>query len=170
MAEKKQKKNEIEEEIVKFMLKKELTLVTAESCTGGLLTGRIVNVPGVSEVLKAGLVTYSNKAKRKYLEVKKSTLKKYGAVSKQTAKEMAKGAAIGNDADIAIAVTGLAGPDGGTEEKPVGLVYIGCYAKEKVVVEEYHFTGTRQQIREQSVKAALELLKNCIMQSYGKEK
>lgn len=170
MSDKKKKKkiDNIEEEIVKILKKKDLTLVTAESCTGGLVTGKLVSVAGVSEVLLAGLITYSNAAKRKYLEVKKSTLKKYGAVSKQTAKEMAKGAALGNNADVSIAVTGIAGPDGGTEEKPVGLVYIGCYANENATVKEYKFSGTRDEIREQAVESALLLLHHCITEEYVK--
>lgn len=168
MADKKQKeeKTELENKVVNFLLKHELSLVTAESCTGGLLTGRLVNVAGVSETLKAGLVTYSNKAKRKLLDVNKGTLKKYGAVSKQTAKEMVKGAALGYDAEVAVAITGVAGPDGGTEEKPVGLVYIACYAKEKVLVKEYNFKGNRQEIREEAVEKALKLMYEWMQENY----
>ncbi|MFR1833034.1 MAG: competence/damage-inducible protein A, partial [Lachnospiraceae bacterium] len=114
----------LEGTVVRLLEKYGLTVCTAESCTGGRLAGRIVNVPGASEVFKEGFVTYSNKAKRKRLDVGKATLKKYGAVSEQTAKEMAAGGAFAADADACIAVTGIAGPDGGSEEKPVGLVYI----------------------------------------------
>lgn len=166
------KKDEVElegslEEVVVALLKKyNLTLVTAESVTGGLFAGRIINVAGASDVLKVGFITYSNKAKRKYLDVQKSTLKKYGEVSKQTAKEMARGAAIGADSDTAIAFTGLAGPSGGTEEKPIGLVYIACYVKEKITVEEFHFEGERQDVREAAVKSGLELLRRCIVTNY----
>lgn len=156
----------LEDVVVKALLKRELTLVTAESCTAGLLTGRIVNVPGVSEVLKEGFVTYTNKAKRKLLGVSKSTLKTYTAVSAQTAKEMVKGAAIGSDSDVAISITGLAGPGGGTEEIPVGTVFIGCYANEKVTVKEFHFNGSREKIRELSVVNGLDLLRRCIMNYY----
>ena len=168
--EKKDKEKKLEELLIKLLRKKELSLVTAESCTGGMLTSRLVSVPGASEVLKAGLVTYSNKAKRKYLDVKKDTLKKYGAVSKQTVKEMAKGAAIGNDSDIAVSITGIAGPDGGTEEKPVGLVSIGCYAKDHVTIKEYKFKGSRQEIREAATQAAMELMYTCVLDNYGKIK
>lgn len=157
----------LEEAVVNLLKRYDLTLVTAESCTGGLLTGRIVNVAGASEVLKEGFITYSNKSKRKYLDVNKATLKKYGAVSAQTAKEMAKGAAIGSDCDTSIAITGLAGPDGGTEEKPVGLVYISCYVNEKTVVKEYNFKGNRQKVREASVVAALDLLRRTIISNYS---
>lgn len=156
----------LEEYVVKLLKKYDLTLTTAESCTGGLFTGRIVNVPGASDILKEGYITYSNKAKRKNLDVSKNILKQYGAVSEQCAKEMAKGAALNTDADTAIAITGLAGPDGGTDEKPVGLVYIGCYVKDKVVVKEFHFKGNRQKIREYSVIAALDLLRRCVIENY----
>jgi len=161
------KENEsIEMAVVRLLGKYELTVSTAESCTGGLLAGRLVNVPGVSEVFKEGFVTYSNKAKRKTLDVSKSTLKKYGAVSKQTAKEMATGAVFAADTDASVSVTGIAGPDGGTDKKPVGLVFIGCYLKDKVTVEEYHFEGDRTQIREQAVNSALNLLRRIILENY----
>ena len=141
-------------------------MTTAESCTGGLLAGRIVNVPGTSEVFREGFITYANKAKRKYLDVSKSTLKKYGAVSEQTAKEMATGAVFATDSDTSVAVTGIAGPDGGTEEKPVGLVYIATYMKDSVKVERYQFKGNRAKIREQAVVKALDLLRRSILDSY----
>ena len=145
--------------VVKLLKKHELTVTTAESCTGGLLAGTLVGVPGVSEVFREGFVTYSNKAKRKLLDVSKSTLKKYGAVSAQTAKEMAKGGVFATDADICVAITGLAGPDGATPEKPIGLVYIACYMNDKVHVEEFRFKGDRQKIRERSVVQALDVLR-----------
>ena len=156
----------LEEEVVRLLNKYELTLATAESCTGGLWGGRLVNVSGVSGVYKAGFITYSNKAKRKYLDVSKNTLKKYGAVSKETAKEMAKGGVFQTDADICIAVTGLAGPGGATKEKPVGLVYIACYIGDKVQVKEYHFKGNRNKIREQTVVRALDTVRRCILDKY----
>lgn len=155
----------LEKSVVKLLEKYDLSISTSESCTGGLLAGRIINVAGVSEVYKEGFVTYTNKSKRKRLDVSKSTLKKYGAVSKQTAKEMAAGTALAADTDVAISVTGIAGPDGGTEEKPVGLVYIGVFLEGRVTVEEYHFSGDRQQIREKTVEEALKLAKKCIMAS-----
>jgi nicotinamide-nucleotide amidase len=151
-------KESLEEAVVKLLRKANLTVCTAESCTGGLVSGSIVNVPGASEVFNVGYVTYSNKAKRKLLEVDKTTLKKYGAVSKQTAKEMALGAALTSGADIGLSITGVAGPDP-DEDKPVGLVYIGCCHGDNVFVEEYHFKGNRQKIREQAVTKALDLLR-----------
>ncbi len=154
----------LEMAVVRLLKKYELTVTTAESCTGGLLAGRLVNVPGVSEVFREGFVTYSNKAKRKILDVNKATLKKYGAVSKETAKEMAMGGVFATDADICVAVTGLAGPDGGSEEKPVGLVYMACYMNDQVTVEKYQFKGNRAKIREQSVVKALDLLRRTILE------
>lgn len=156
----------LEMAVVRLLKKYELTVTTAESCTGGLISGRLVNVSGASEVFREGFVTYSNKAKRKLLNVNKSTLKKYGAVSKQTAKEMAIGGVFATDADVCIAVTGIAGPNS-EGEKPVGLVYIACYLKDKVKVEEYHFKGNREKIREQSVVKALDLLRRSILSNYN---
>lgn len=152
--------------VVRLLDKYELTVTTAESCTGGLVAARIIDVPGASDVFREGFITYSNKAKRKTLDVSKGTLKKYGAVSKQTAKEMATGAIFAADADVSVAVTGIAGPDGGTEQKPVGLVYIACYINDRVTVEEHHFDGDRAAVREQSVVAALNLLRTCILSEY----
>lgn len=156
----------LEEAVVKLLAKHDLTVTTAESCTGGLVAGRLINAPGASEVFKEGFITYSNKAKRKYLEVSKSTLKKYGAVSPETAREMATGGVFATDSDVCVAVTGIAGPDGGTEEKPVGLVYIATYMKDKVQVERYQFKGNRGKIREQAVVKALDLLRRSILEHY----
>lgn len=134
------------------------TITTAESCTGGLLAGRLINVPGVSKVYKEGYITYSNEAKEKLLGVSHHTLETYGAVSTQTAQEMACGAAKAAGANVALATTGIAGPDGGTPQKPVGLVYIGCFVNGDVIVEEHTFAGDRAQVRDMSVEAALQLL------------
>ncbi len=161
------KENEtLEENVVSLLKKCDITVSTAESCTGGKLAGKLVNVSGASSVFGQGFVTYSNKAKKKLIGVSKNTLKKYGAVSKQTAKEMAEGVSVTTGSDIGIGITGIAGPDGGTEEKPVGLVYIGCCVKEKVTVKEYHFVGDRNDIRENSVMAALSLLRMLILENY----
>lgn len=157
----------LEKAVVDLLTANSLTVTTAESCTGGLLSAKLINVAGVSQVYKAGYITYSNKAKRRYLGVKKSTLDKYGAVSKKTAEEMAKGAAFYNKADVAVSVTGIAGPDGGTEEKPVGLVYVSCYVCGKVSTREYHFGGNRAKIRETTVAHALTLMRECILEYYS---
>lgn len=154
----------LEESVVELLEKNKMTVSTAESCTGGLVAGRIINVPGASEVFKEGIVTYSNKAKRSRLLVKKPTLSKYGAVSEECAREMVKGLIGYTKADTGIAVTGIAGPDGGTDEKPVGLVYIACSVGGKVTVKKHHFSGNRAKIRESSVAAALTLLRKCILE------
>ncbi|MBP3507113.1 MAG: CinA family protein [Lachnospiraceae bacterium] len=137
----------LEQQVIDLLVKKNLTITTAESCTGGLIAGRLINVSGASKVFGRGFVTYSNEAKEEELGVKHETLVEHGAVSKQTVKQMAKGAAKHGKADVAIAVTGLAGPEGGTPEKPVGLVYIGIYYNEKVYWQECHFEGDRMEIR-----------------------
>jgi nicotinamide-nucleotide amidase len=141
-----------------------LTVTTAESCTGGLLAGRLINVPGISTYLKEGYVTYSNEAKEKLLGVPAEILRQYGAVSSQTAEAMAEGAAKAAGADIGIAVTGIAGPDGGTEDKPVGLVYMSCYCRGKLYTEKNQYTGSRSKIREYSVASALTLLRRAILE------
>lgn len=158
----------LEKAVADLLTANRLSVVTVESCTGGLLAARLINVPGISEVFKAGLVTYANKAKRRLAGVKKSTLDKYGAVSEQTAREMAKGAALLHKADVAVSITGIAGPDGGTEKKPVGLVYIACCVCGTVTVKEFHFSGNRSKIRESSVSYALSLMRECILQYYSK--
>lgn len=158
----------LEKAVVDLLLANNLTVSCAESCTGGMLSARLINVQGVSEVFKNGFVTYSNKAKRKTLGVKKGTLQKYGAVSAQTAEEMAKGAAFVSKADVTVSVTGIAGPDGGSEEKPVGLVYIGCNVKGSVTVKEFRFKGNRAKIRESATSAALMLMRRCMLEYYSK--
>lgn len=153
----------LEKAVTDLLAEKNWTIATAESCTGGLLAARLVNVPGVSKVFHAGFVTYADEAKQSLIGVKKETLEQFGAVSRQTAGEMAVGAAKAAGADVAVSITGIAGPDGGTKEKPVGLVYIGCYVDGQVRVEEYHFTGSRLKIRESVVASALVLLRNGII-------
>lgn len=158
----------LEKAVEDLLIANKLTVTCAESCTGGMLSARLINVSGVSEVYKAGLVTYSNKAKRKFLGVKKKTLEKHGAVSTRTAEEMAKGAAMATKADVAVALTGIAGPDGGTKDKPVGLVYISCNVQGKVTVREYHFKGNRNKVREAATSAALSLVRSCILEYCSK--
>lgn len=166
----------LEKAVVDLLMANKLTACTVESCTGGMLSARLINVPGVSEVFKSGYVTYSNKSKRKLLGIKKNILMKHGAVSEQIAREMAKTAAILARTDVSVSTTGIAGPDGGTPEKPVGLVYIGCNVCGRITVKECHFNGNREKIRESTVSAALSLMRECILQYYsevtfgGKEK
>ncbi|MBO4901454.1 MAG: competence/damage-inducible protein A [Lachnospiraceae bacterium] len=160
----------LEQSIVELLAGNHMSVTCAESCTGGMIAARLVNVPGASAVLNEAFVTYSNKAKRTYLDVKKSTLKKYGAVSEQTAMEMARGGCISTKADACIAVTGIAGPDGGTDEKPVGLVYIGCSVAGKTSVRECRFTGNRQKIRESACAEALNMLRTGILEYLSQTK
>lgn len=154
----------IEEKIVRKLKEKGWQVTCAESCTGGMVVSALVNVAGVSDVLKESYVTYANSAKNKLLGVEEKALETWGAVSPQVAEQMAKGAAKAASSDVAIAVTGIAGPDGGTPKKPVGLVYIGCFVDGKVVVTENHFEGNRLEIRRQTTQAALTQLYNCLME------
>ena len=129
-----------------------------------MLAGRLLNVAGASEVYKEGYITYSNEAKEKLLGVSHETLERYGAVSSQTAEEMARGARQSANADISIISTGIAGPDGGTKEKPAGLVYLACCYKDHVKVERHLFSGDRQAVRNCAVREALRLIIQTIQQ------
>lgn len=157
----------LERAVVELLSKNGLSITAAESCTGGLVCGKIVNVAGASEVFRGGYITYSNKQKRNVIGVKKSTLEKYGAVSEQVAAEMAKGVLEVSKADVAISTTGIAGPGGGTPEKPVGLVYIGCAVKNKVYVEKFNFSGSRNKVRESTVVAALSMVRKYVSSEYN---
>ena len=153
----------LEEAVIDLLKEKDLKLSLAESLTGGMIAQRIVNVSGASDVFGYGFVTYSNNAKHKCLGVKKSTLKEKGAVSAKCAREMAKGACKESGADISISVTGLAGPGGGTKETPVGTVFMGCCYEGRTIAKEFHFTGNRMRIREQTTAHALAMLRDCII-------
>lgn len=155
----------IEEVLGKMLVDNNLSIATAESCTGGLLAGRIINYPGISAVFKEGAITYTNESKIKRLKVKKETLEKFGAVSSQTAAEMAKGIAKVTGADIGISTTGIAGPGGGSEEKPVGLVYVGFYFKGEIKTKEFNLVGDRQRIRNNTVTRTLEWVRREILKS-----
>ena len=151
----------IEEKIIKELRDRNQTLTTAESCTGGLLAGRILNVSGASYVYNEGHITYSNEAKERLLGVKHSTLQQYGAVSKETAAEMAKGAALAANAEAALCTTGIAGPTGGTKNKPVGMVCFGFYIDGKSFSSTKYFGDLgRNIVRDKSVEyVMLELIK-----------
>ena len=149
----------LEEEVVELLARKHLTVTTAESCTGGLIAGTLINAAGASDVLNEGYVTYSNEAKERLVHVSHETLERYGAVSAQTAQEMAEGAARAAGADAAVSATGIAGPGGGSVEKPVGLVYIGCCLNGRTVVKECRFNGTRMENRLRTVETALTMLR-----------
>ena len=157
----------LETSVVDLLQANGLTACTVESCTGGMLAARLINVPGVSEVFKSGYITYSNKSKRSLLGIKKNILLKHGAVSDKIAREMAKGAAMLAKTDVSVSTTGIAGPDGGSEEKPVGLVYIACNVRGTIEVRECHFSGNRTKIRESTVSAALSLMRECILKYYS---
>ena len=164
----------IENKIARILISQNITVSFAESCTGGLAAASLVNADGISSVFSESYVTYSNEAKTRILGVKKETLSSFGAVSRETAAEMAEGAARASGADIAIATTGIAGPGGGTEEKPVGLVYIGCFYRGKTIVKRCFYGGDRQAIRYAAAKEALEILYcqilTCALEKDGDEK
>lgn len=145
----------IEEVVSKMLVENNLKIAVAESCTGGMVSASLINYPGISSVFMEGCVTYSNEAKMKSLGVKKETLDVYGAVSDKCAKEMASGVAARYNTNIGIATTGIAGPDGGTDEKPVGLVYFGIYINGKVITKKYVFNGDRQGVRERATRTIL---------------
>lgn len=149
-------------ELVKKLTNKRYTITTAESCTGGLLSATIVNVSGASSVLHSAYVTYANEAKERMVYVDHETLEQHGAVSEETAAQMCRGCAKAAGADVGLSTTGIAGPDGGTKDKPVGLVYIGCCVRGKITVERHIFSGDRSQVRSQTVTAALDLAIRCI--------
>lgn len=141
----------LEKKVVELLKKLNMNISTAESCTGGMLASKLIDVPGISEVFYEGIVSYSNEAKINRLGVKKETLDKYGAVSEEVAKEMV----MGLTTDVALSTTGIAGPDGGSEEKPVGLVYMGIRIKDKIYVEKRVFRGDRNKVRERTVSHTL---------------
>ena len=145
----------IEEVVAKMLVENNLKIAVAESCTGGMISASLINYPGISSVFMEGCVTYSNEAKMKSLGVKKETLDVYGAVSDNCAKEMASGVAARYNTNVGIATTGIAGPGGGTDEKPVGLVYFGIYINGKVITKKYVFNGDRQGIRERATRTIL---------------
>ena len=153
----------LEDVVAELLIEKKLTISTAESCTGGMIAATLINYPGISEVLLEGAVTYSNEAKHKRLGVKNETLEKYGAVSEETAREMAIGIAKTANTDVSIVTTGIAGPGGGTEEKPVGLVYIGVYVQGEVVVKKCIFNGNRSRVRLQATTTGLDTLRRILI-------
>lgn len=154
--------NSIEALLVELLIGEKMKLATAESCTGGLIAQKITSVPGASECFDCGVVTYSNEQKRNLLGVSAETLEQYGAVSEQTALEMCKGVKEVADADFGISVTGIAGPGGGTAEKPVGTVWIGICGKNIHKAEKFLFDGDRNQVRESTANTALNMVMEII--------
>ncbi len=147
-----------EERIIRYLKERGLTVTTAESCTGGLLAGRLLDVPGASAVYNEGYITYSNEAKERLLGVPRDVLGVYGAVSEETAAAMATGASRAAGAYAALSTTGIAGPGGGSPKKPVGLIYIGCAVGEHIAVKKCLFHGDRGENRDAAVRAALKFL------------
>ena len=140
-----------------------LRIVTAESCTGGLIAACLTEIAGSSDVLERGFVTYSNESKIELLQVSAETLEKHGAVSPHVARAMVEGALAHSHADVAISVTGIAGPGGATPAKPVGLVYLACQRKgREPLIERHQFHGDRRAVRLASLEAAFELLRQQI--------
>lgn len=149
----------LEEVLVEALDRKKYTIAAAESCTAGMFVGRLVNVPGASNVLNESFITYSNEAKMKYLGVREETLKEFGAVSEETARQMAEGVAKAAKADVGVGITGLAGPGGETKEKKAGLVYIGVTVGQKTKVQKCQIRGNRQKVREVAVSKAMTMVR-----------
>lgn len=145
-------------EILKHCEINALTISTAESCTGGLMSALFTEIPGSSSVFERGFVTYSNEAKTEMLGVEKKLIDEHGAVSEQVALAMATGALHKAKSKIALAITGIAGPGGGSKEKPVGTVCIAVIGEDTTMVETYNFSGDRGDIRMQSVEMALKMI------------
>jgi nicotinamide-nucleotide amidase len=145
-----------------LLKKHKLTVATAESCTGGLIAHALTNISGSSEYFDRGIISYSNKSKMELLDVAKDLLIKHGTVSSKVAKEMANNIRTKSEVDIGIATTGIAGPTGGTKEKPVGLIYIAVSTKEDTKVERLLFSGDRIQNKENTCNAALKMLRDVI--------
>ncbi len=149
---------EIEKRIGKMLKERGLKIAVAESCTGGLISSRITDISGASDYFEAGITTYSNVSKIRLLNVPKDTIDRYGAVSEETAKSMAEGVKKTLHADIGVSVTGIAGPTGGTEGKPVGTVFIGLATKKATYVRKFFFDGNRLEIRRKTSDAAFMLV------------
>ena len=152
-------KNSIEYVLGEILCNNKLTISTAESCTGGMVSAKLISYPGISASFLEGAVTYSNEAKMKRLGVRKETLDTYGAVSEETAREMVEGIAKESCSNTAIATTGIAGPGGGTKEKPVGLVYIAVHVNNNTIIEKCNFSGNREEVRTLATNHALKMLK-----------
>ncbi|MBM3246334.1 MAG: CinA family protein [Candidatus Omnitrophica bacterium] len=150
-------------QVHKFLLKKGLTVAIAESCTGGLLSSLLTQISGSSKYFILGAVTYSNKAKKSLLGVPRRLIAQEGAVSQQVAQQMAESIRKIAKTDIGIATTGIAGPTGGSKQKPVGTVFIALNGINKKICERFHFTGSRSVIRKKTALAALELLRNILL-------
>ena len=148
--------------IIKKLLKRNISISIAESCTGGLLSSKFTSVAGISKIFNMGLITYSNKSKSSLLKISQNDLKKYGAVSHQTAALMVKNLQRLTKSKLCISTTGIAGPSGGTKVKPVGLIYFGIKYRNKTIILEKKFKGARIQIQQKTVKAIFTTLEKLI--------
>ena len=148
--------------IISQFIKDGITISTAESCTGGLVAYTITKNKDSSKIYQGGYITYSNELKIKNLNVKKTTIKKYGAVSKETAKEMVKGLFMKTNTNICISTTGIAGPGGGSKSKPVGLIYIGIKLNGKIEILKKNFKGSRIEIQKKCVNSIFKYLSKLI--------
>lgn len=165
------KEDETLEDVVVDMLSSyHYTIAAAESCTAGMFTARLVNVAGASDVLNESFITYANEAKMKYLGVKEETLNTVGAVSEDTARQMAEGVAKRAGSNVGVGITGLAGPGGETPEKKAGLVYIGVSINGKTKVKKYQFNGNRQKVRQSAVCRAMTMVRLGLIEEFSKEK
>jgi PncC family amidohydrolase len=143
----------LHKKIIKKLLKRNISISVVESCTGGLLSSSFTSVAGISKIFNMGLITYSNKSKSSLLKISQNDLKKYGAVSHQTAALMVKNLQKLTKSRLCISTTGIAGPTGGTKVKPVGLIFFGINYRNKTIVSEKKFKGSRIQIQQKTVKA-----------------
>ena len=150
------------EKTIKYLIENNISIATAESCTGGLIAKTITDFSGVSQIYAEGYVTYSNEAKIKNLGVKRETLEAYGAVSENTAREMADGVRKKSGAVIGVSSTGIAGPGGGTPSKPVGLVYIACSTDKGCTVQKLRLSGNRDEVRNKTVSEVFTLISDSI--------
>lgn len=157
--EKMEKLKEMEEVVADLLRQHGHTLATAESCTGGLIASRITDVAGSSEYFLEGVIVYSNQAKKDLLGVREETLSEFGAVSEQTVRQMCEGIRRLSRADLTLAISGIAGPGGGSAEKPVGLVYLGLYDGHKFFIRQFRFQGSRKEIKLQASQMALDLIR-----------
>ncbi len=155
-----QELRDLAEQLGRCLIAKDMKLASAESCTGGWLAKVITDIPGSSAWFSGSVVSYSNEAKQSLLGVKADTLQEFGAVSGETVLEMSDGIFLHTEADVAVSVSGIAGPEGGSEDKPVGLVWLSWGKRDKsVFANPFHFDGDREQVRKQSIKQAL----NCLL-------
>lgn len=158
-------KNDYAMLLAKMLLEKKLTISFAESCTGGLVSSIMTDIPGSSSYLMGSIVSYSNKAKHEILKVTNSNLEKFGAVSEEVAKDMAIGVKALFNVNVGVSITGIAGPGGATNYKPIGLVYIAVIYNKVLVVEKCFFKGTRKEVKMKSAKKAIEIAKKIIIEN-----